>query len=270
MTLSFVLARRLTARNKRTSLLLSLAAVAIFAATAAAHAQFGAPPSGTQVHDPSVLKPPAGARVALVEFADYECPDCARANPLLKEAAAKYKIPWVRHDFPLPYHAWSFNAAVNARWLDTHSKALGEEYRDQIFANQTSIVSPDVLRQFTEKFAAGHGLALPFAIDPQGKFAEMVKADYALGQRVGIEHTPTIWVVTAHSKGAPFVEVVDRSKLYQLIDQAFADPGSAKPAPAKPASVKPPVKKPVSAKPAPAKPPVKKPVTPPAKSPASN
>jgi hypothetical protein len=30
-------------------------------------------------------------------------------------------------------------------------------------------------------------------------------------------------VVTANSKGAPFVEVVDRSKLFQLIDQAIAD-----------------------------------------------
>ncbi len=50
-----------------------------------------------------------------------------------------------------------------------------------------------------------------------------VKADYSLGQRIGIEHTPTIWVVTANSKGAPFVEVVDRSKLFQLIDQALED-----------------------------------------------
>jgi hypothetical protein len=29
--------------------------------------------------------------------------------------------------------------------------------------------------------------------------------------------------VTANSKGSPFVEVVDRSKLYQLIDQALED-----------------------------------------------
>jgi hypothetical protein len=66
-------------------------------------------------------------------------------------------------------------------------------------------------------------IALPFAIDPLGKLQAAVKADYALGQRVGIEHTPTIWVVTANSKGAPFVEVLDRSKLYQLIDQALED-----------------------------------------------
>ncbi|MGD0802132.1 MAG: thioredoxin domain-containing protein, partial [Terracidiphilus sp.] len=214
---------------------LALASAALFlAATASAHAQFGVPQGGTQVLDSSALRPPAGARVAMVEFEDMECPDCARANPLLREAAAKYKIPWVRHDFPLAMHNWSFNAAVNARWFDTKSKSLGDEYRDQVFANQIAIVSPDALRQFTEKFAAGHGIALPFAIDPQGTLTSLVKADYALGQRIGIEHTPTIWVVTANSKGAPFVEVLDRTKLFQMIDQALADTAPA----AKPAAVK--------------------------------
>ena len=186
-------------------------------------AQFSNPAPTTPVHDPAALRPPAGAKVAIVEFEDMECPDCARANPLLKEAATTYKIPWVRHDFPLPFHPWSFQAAVNARYFDTVSKAVGDEYRDQVFANQQSITSLDVLRTFTEKFAAAHHAQLPFAIDPQGKFAALVKADYALGQRIGIEHTPTIWVTTTASKGAPFVEVVDRSKLYQLIDQAIAD-----------------------------------------------
>ena len=186
-------------------------------------AQFAPPPQGTAVHDPSALHPPAGARVAIIEFEDLECPDCARANPLLKEAAAKYKIPWVRHDFPLPFHAWSFNAAVNARWFDLKSKAIGDEYRDAVFANQPSITSLEVLHDFTDKFAQSKSIAMPFAVDPQGKLASEVKADYALGQRVGIEHTPTIWVVTASSKGAPFVEVVDRTKLYELIDQALAD-----------------------------------------------
>jgi protein-disulfide isomerase len=202
-----------------TGLLLAAALLA----SVAARAQFAPPPQGTAVHDPSALRPPSGARVAIVEFEDLECPDCARANPLLKEAVAKYKIPWVRHDFPLPFHAWSFNAAVNARWFDLKSTALGDDYRDAVFANQSSITSLEVLRDFTDKYAKDKGLALPFAIDPQGKLAAEVKADYALGQRIGIEHTPTIWVVTANSKGAPFVEVVDRTKLYQLIDEAIAD-----------------------------------------------
>jgi protein-disulfide isomerase len=215
---------RSTVRLNRAGLASTLAAVGLLLATAPrARAQFAPPPPGTQVHDPSALKPPTGARIAIVEFEDLECPDCARANPLLRDAAIKYNIPWVRHDFPLPFHAWSMQAAVNARWFDTKSKKLGDEYRDEVFANQPSIVDLNGLRTFTEKFAQSHGVALPFAIDPMGKLLAEVKADYALGQRIGIEHTPTIWVVTANSKGAPFVEVVDRSKLYQLIDQALED-----------------------------------------------
>jgi protein-disulfide isomerase len=207
--------------------LAAIAALTLFAGIPA-RAQFSGP-QGTQVHDATALKPPAGARVAIVEFEDMECPDCARANPLLKEAANQYKIPWIRHDVPLSFHPWSFQAAVNARWFDEKSKAIGDEYRDEVFANQPSITSLDVLRTFTEKFAKDHSLALPFAIDPQGKLTAEVKADYALGQRVGIEHTPTIWVVTNHSNGAPpFVEVVDRSKLYQLIDQALAETRASK------------------------------------------
>jgi protein-disulfide isomerase len=216
-------------RLNRAVLALSLAA-AFFLAAAAAHAQFGAPPPGTPVHDPAALRPPAGARVAIVEFEDMECPDCGRANPILKEAAATYHIPWIRHDFPLPMHAWSFNAAVNARFFDTKSKAIGDEYRDEVFANQIFIGAPYQLHQFTQSFADKHKIVLPFAVDPQGKLATLVKADYALGQRIGIEHTPTIWVVTANSKGSPFVEVVDRSRLYQIIDQAIADTKDAKPA----------------------------------------
>jgi protein-disulfide isomerase len=207
---------------RRATLLTALVATLAIAAAPAARAQFSAPPT-TPVHDPAALKPPAGARVAIIEFEDMECPDCGNANPVLKDAAAKYNIPWVRHDFPLPFHAWSFQAAVNARWFDSKSKKLGDDYRDAVFANQPSITNLDVLRQFTENFAKSHNIQLPFAIDPQGKFAAEVKADYALGQRIGIEHTPTIWVTTSNSKGAPFVEVVDRTKLFQLIDQAIAD-----------------------------------------------
>ncbi|HEY1806854.1 MAG TPA: thioredoxin domain-containing protein [Terracidiphilus sp.] len=200
---------------------LSFAFVLAAVISAPTHAQFGAPDT-TQVHDPSALKPPPGAHVAIIEFEDLECPDCARANPLPKDAAAKYNIPWIRHDFPLPQHNWSFQAAVNARFFDTRSKTLGNDYRDEVFANQPSIETPAELQQFTQHFASQHGVALPFAIDPMGHLAEQVKGDYSLGQRIGIEHTPTIWIVTNAAHAQPFVEVVDRSRLYQLLDQAMA------------------------------------------------
>lgn len=178
-------------------------------------------------HDMSTLKPPAGSHVALIEFADMECPMCARQNPTIKDAATKYHVPWLRHDFPLQMHVWSFQAAVNGRWFDT--KKLGNEYRDYIFANQISIETKDDLRSFTEKFAQQHGVALPFVIDPQGKLADEVKADYALGERLGVHQTPTVWVVTDRAGGAaPYTEVTDYSKLYTMLDEATAATGHAK------------------------------------------
>lgn len=193
------------------------------ALAAPAFAQFSTPASKTTtVHNAAALRPPAGARVAIVEFEDLECPDCARANPVVKEAADKYHIPWVRHDFPLPFHTWSFQAAVDARWFDTKSKKLGDDFRDAVFAAQPTIHSQDDLQNFAQKFAQDHKFAFPFVVDPQGKLAQMVKADSDLGQSVGIQHTPTIWVVTSQTSGSPFVEVVDRARLDTLIEEAQA------------------------------------------------
>lgn len=197
--------------------------VLLVALAAPAFGQFSNPQSQTTVvHNARALRPPAGARVAIVEFEDLECPDCARANPVLKEAAEKYHIPWVRHDFPLPFHTWSFQGAVDARWFDTKSKRLGDEFRDAVFAAQATIQSQDDLNAFAQKFAADHKLAFPFVVDPQGRLAQMVKADADLGQSVGIQHTPTIWVVTNRTSGTPFVEVIDRSRLFTMIEEAQA------------------------------------------------
>jgi protein-disulfide isomerase len=200
--------------------LLSSVALFLFAASFAARAQV----TPTQVLNTTALHPPAGARVAIVEFDDLQCPACAAANPILKAAAAKYKIPWVRHDFLIPYHNWSRTAAIYARWFDEKSKTLGDDYRDQVFANQSSIYNADTLAAFTQKFAQSHGMALPFAVDPQGKLAGEINADNDLARRTGIKSTPTIFVVTANSKGAPYTQVLNPSQqLYSDIDQALAN-----------------------------------------------
>jgi protein-disulfide isomerase len=187
---------------------------------------------GRSMHaqDPSILKPPPGAHVALIEFADLECPMCARENPVLKDASAKYHVPWVRHDFPLGgAHVWSRQAAVNARWFDTKSKTLGDEYRDAVFASQINIETKDDLRTFTEKFAQQHGVALPFVMDPQDKLSDLVQADYDLGMRLGVHQTPTVWLVTDGTGGAARYEpVADFNKLYTMLDQALAETSHGK------------------------------------------
>lgn len=163
------------------------------------------------------LRPPKGAALALVVFEDLQCPQCRNSAPIIAQAGKTYKIPVVRHDFPLPMHNWSFDAAVTAHYFDARSKELGMQYRDYIFEHQPEII-PGNLRGFSEKFASEHKIDLPFVVDPQGKFAEEVKAERDLGNRVGINHTPTIYVVSSKPGGKPFMEVSDRSQLFQTID----------------------------------------------------
>ncbi|MGC2297409.1 MAG: thioredoxin domain-containing protein [Acidobacteriaceae bacterium] len=171
-----------------------------------------------QPKDTSALHPPPGAKIAIVEFADLECPSCGMENPVIMQAVEKYHVAWVRHDFPLPQHNWSFQGAVNARWFDTKSKKLGDDYRNAVFANQASIETKDDLQKFTQRFAQQHGVALPFVMDPQGKLTAEVKADQDLGNRMGIHETPTAFVVTEHG----YKQITDFQKLYSMLDQAEA------------------------------------------------
>jgi protein-disulfide isomerase len=165
----------------------------------------------------AVLRPPKGAQVAIVVFEDLQCPQCRRVAPLLEQASKTYRIPLVRHDFPLPMHNWSYDAAVIARYFDSTSKALGNEFRDYIFSNQLEI-NPQNLRGYAEKFAGEHKVGLPFVIDPQGKFAAEVNADRDLGKAIKLEHTPTVYVVSSRHPEKPYVEMKEVSQLYALID----------------------------------------------------
>jgi protein-disulfide isomerase len=170
----------------------------------------------------TVLRPPKGAQVAIVVFEDLECPMCRRTAPLVEQASRQYNIPVVRHDFPLPMHPWSYQAAVMARYFDTHSKALGNEFRDYIFENQLEVTLQN-LRGFAEKFATEHKVDFPFVIDPNGKFAAEVNADRSLGQAIHLDHTPTVYIVSNRNSSKPYIEVKDNSQLYATIDAMMKD-----------------------------------------------
>jgi protein-disulfide isomerase len=202
------------------------ALIAVLALTSFAVAQGPAKTKATKAsavttvaHDKnSALKPPPGSKVAIVIFEDLQCPDCARAHPLVHEVAKAQNIPVVRHDFPLPKHDWSFQAAVIARYFETRSEKLAEGWRMYCYTHQDEL-SPENLTQNAKKYADANNVQLPFVMDPDGKLAAKVKADFALGQKIGIQHTPTIWVVGNTTTAEPFVEVVDRSQMSALIDK---------------------------------------------------
>jgi protein-disulfide isomerase len=176
--------------------------------------------------DTSMLHPPKGVKVAIIVFEDLECPQCAKAAPLVHEAAKQYNIALVQYDFPLRQHPWSLEAAINARYFDTKSLKLGDDYRLYIFANQNSITKQN-LRGITEKWAEDHKITLPFVVDPSGALAAKVEADRALGARIPLDHTPTIYIVSDTGHGTTVVEVPEVTQLYQTIDQVMKTAGAS-------------------------------------------
>ncbi len=176
--------------------------------------------------DTSMLKAPKGSKVAIIVFEDLECPQCARAAPLLHEASKKYGIPLVQYDFPLRQHPWSLDAAINARYFDTISLKLGDDYRLWVFQNQNYITKAS-LRNMTEKWAEDHKVTLPFVVDPQGQLAAKVEADRSLGMRIPLDHTPTIYIVNETGHGASVTEVSDLTQLYSTLDTVMKEAGTS-------------------------------------------
>ncbi len=190
-----------------------------------AAAQIAMPASGaTSFRDTSSFKPPAGAKVAIIEFEDLECPLCAQVSPLVTAAMSRYHIPRVHHDFLIQSHAWSRAGAIYARYLeDKISPEMAEDFRRDVFAQQRLIAGPDDLQQFACRWFQAHGQQMPFLIDPSGHCATEVQADCMLGVRAGIQHTPTLIVASAKE----WIEVTDPSQLYAAIDRVESDVRSA-------------------------------------------
>jgi protein-disulfide isomerase len=199
-----------------------------------ASAQRAMPPgTGNTFKDTSMIKPPPGAKVAIYEFEDLECPACARAHPMVIAALDHYKIPYIRKDFPLPMHIWSTDAAIWARYIqDKISPKIADDYRTAVFAAQTSIASKDDLMNFTRRFFQSRGGQMPFVVDPTGQFRKEVMDDKALGEKMGLTQTPTIFVCAQQG----WVQVTDPTQLYQTIEMVESQVGGSSSVPVKKAS----------------------------------
>lgn len=196
-------------------------AVVFSMASLAVSAQTSVPPNQvSSFKDTSSFKPPAGAKVAVIEYEDLECPACAHAFPTVHAAISHYHIPIEEYDFQIPSHFWSHDAAIFAHYLKAKvSPELAEEFRRETFASQYRIASKDDLHNWEQQFMKDHGKQLPFVIDPTGQYDREVNTTTAEGQKIGIVQTPTIIVVTPNR----WIQVMDVQQMYAAIDQAEAD-----------------------------------------------
>jgi protein-disulfide isomerase len=156
----------------------------------------------------------AAAKVTIIEFSDYQCPFCARVNPTLDMVRTFYgdKVKIVFKDYPLPNHAEAPKAAEAARCAGEQNKYW--EMHDAMFANQRSLQLP-VLKQSARAIGLD-GTAFDACLD-SGKHAAAVQAGIELGNKVGVNSTPSLYI-----NGRPLIGAQPFEVFKQVIDEELA------------------------------------------------
>ena len=149
-------------------------------------------------------KGPKTAPVTIVEFSDYQCPYCGRAEATVKEVLAHYgdKVRLVFRNYPLSFHANAQKAAEAAGCAEAQGKFW--EMHDLLFANQNALDGASL-----EKYAADlklDGAAFKKCLDG-GDRAVAVRKDVVEAEGYGVSSTPTFFVNGIMVTGAlPFSE----------------------------------------------------------------
>jgi protein-disulfide isomerase len=172
---------------------------------------------------------PADAPVVVYEFADFQCPFCARVEPTLDELRRQFprevRLVWM--NLPLDFHA-SARPAANAA-LEVRAE-LGDDaffrMRTLLFENQTNL-SEDEIVALAEKLGAS-GAKVQEAM-ASGRHDALIDADRAIAERAGIRGTPGFVVNGYFVSGAQPLGVFRRAVRSALEDRRRG--GVAAPAP---------------------------------------
>jgi predicted DsbA family dithiol-disulfide isomerase len=153
---------------------------------------------------------PATAPVTIVEFGDFQCPFCKRAEPTLTEVLKKYgkKVRLVYMDFPLPFHQHAMEAAEGARCAKEQGKFW--PFHDHLFENQEKLSKSD-LKETAKKL--GLNTKRFDACLDKGKYRSAIEADVAEGHKLGVSGTPAFFINGRPLSGAQpfaqFAQVID-------------------------------------------------------------
>jgi protein-disulfide isomerase len=140
----------------------------------------------------------ASKAMEFVEFADFECPHCKDAQPVVEKLLADYpSAHFVYQDFPLTQiHTESLKASTHGYCV---AKAGGNEaffkFSDALFTAQaglTPATADETLKDAETK--AGQDPAKIAACSTTPAAKEAIDASRALGERVGVNQTPTLFV----------------------------------------------------------------------------
>jgi protein-disulfide isomerase len=177
----------------------------------------------------------ASKALELVEFSDFECPHCRDAQPIVAKLLADYpSAHFVYQDFPLTsIHPEAFKASTHGYCV---AKAGGNEaffkFADALFTAQAGLtpeMADGTLKEAEIKAGQDPAKIAACAATPAAKSA--IEASRALGEKVGVNQTPTIFV---NGRGLPLTGI-PYEMLQKIIEfQAKLDGVPLPPAPPAP------------------------------------
>jgi protein-disulfide isomerase len=150
------------------------------------------------------MKGTAGAPITIVEFSDFQCPYCSRAEETVKKVmdAYKGKIQLYYRDYPLPFHGQAQKASEAALCAGDQNKYW--EMHEKLFASQSALAIPQL-----KEHAKGIGLdtgKFDKCLDDGTKSKE-VEVSKKAGEELGVSGTPHFFINGRPLSGAqPFEE----------------------------------------------------------------
>ena len=134
--------------------------------------------------------------MTVVEFSDFQCPGCAKADPVVESLVQRHpdRVRLVFRHNPLRMHRWSIVSARAAEAAGAQGKFW--EYHSLLFSRQKEWgESPDPIPLFIG-YARESGLnAARFERDVRdGRWDSLIRADAMAAQAAAIQSTPTIFI----------------------------------------------------------------------------
>jgi len=147
-------------------------------------------------------------------WADFQCPYCAKTEPMLQRAHAKYgdRLRIVYRHMPIAGHRFAMLAAEAGVAAAEQGKFW--PFHDQVWAHFGHLTRADL-----ESYAAAAGLDLPrfrVALDTR-RYHDTVVAEAAAASALGVDATPTIFV-----NGLPLIGSRDEADFDKVIDGHLA------------------------------------------------
>lgn len=135
------------------------------------------------------------APVTIVEFSDFQCPFCARTEPLIAQVRKKYgdKVKIVYKQFPLNFHPAARPAAIAS--LAAQAQGKFWPFHNVLFEHNTK---RDLDASKMVEYAKEAGLDVErFKKDLEknkADFDKRVSEDYRQGVSVDVRGTPTLYI----------------------------------------------------------------------------